>query len=105
MRPASLLLSLFSVTLSGCGQSAPTETTDYPIRGKVTAVDASAKKVTINHEDIPGLMKAMEMPFAVESEAILAGVKPGDRVKGRLAVESGGYVIKSLKPEPPESKK
>lgn len=51
----------------------------YDIKGKVVAVDAEKKTVTIDHEDIPGLMKAMKMEFKVEDEKFLAGLKGGRR--------------------------
>ena len=96
-----LLFATTAALAAGCGQSGTTDSKakakDYPIRGKVTAVDEASKKITVDHEDIPGLMKAMEMKFDVESAAAVAGVKAGDRVQGRLGVEAGKYVIKSLK--------
>jgi len=96
----AFVLASMIVVVSGCGQSTTTEkskTKDYPLRGKVTAVDAPAKSVTIDHEDIPGLMKGMEMKFHVESEAALAGVKAGDHVEGRVTPEASGYMVRGLK--------
>ena len=50
----------------GCGQ--PT----YVATGDVIAVDPAALEVTIRHEDIPGLMGAMTMPFHVRSADVTA---------------------------------
>ena len=36
---------------------------DYEIKGKVVAVDPIKPAVTLDHEDIPGLMKAMKRAF------------------------------------------
>src|SRR5438094_4082686 len=55
----------------GCGQ--PT----YVATGDVVAVDPAALEVTIRHEDIPGLMGAMTMPFHLRSADVLAGIGPG----------------------------
>lgn len=63
-------------------------------KGTVKKLDASAKKVTIAHEDLKNLdMPAMTMVFRVKDEAILAKLKEGaaiefvaDRVDGKLTV-------------------
>jgi protein SCO1/2 len=68
----------------------------YDIKGKVVAVDAEKKTVTIDHEDITGLMKAMKMEFKVEDEKILAGLKAGDAVHGKLKADGGNYVVTGL---------
>jgi len=52
--------------------------------------------VTLHHEDIPGLMKAMEMEFRVEDLALLEGIKAGDQVQGRLKKGEAGYTITHL---------
>ncbi|MGO9432180.1 copper-binding protein [Rhodoblastus sp.] len=48
--------------------------------GKVVNVDAASGFVTIDHEDIPGLMDAMEMQFQAMPAKILEEVKVGDTV-------------------------
>jgi protein SCO1/2 len=68
----------------------------YDVRGKVVAVDAAKPAVTIDHEDIPGLMKAMQMEFGVEDPRLLEGIKVGDQVKGRLKKSESGYVLTQL---------
>jgi protein SCO1/2 len=70
----------------------------YEVHGKVIAVDAEKKKVTLDHEDIPGLMKAMKMDFTVTDAKLLEGIKAGDGVQGKLLVKSeGDYVLTELK--------
>ena len=68
----------------------------YPIKGKVVAVDQSKPAVRIDHEEIPGLMPAMEMDYPVEDARLLESIKAGDRVQGQLRAESGKYVITRL---------
>lgn len=68
----------------------------YDVKAKVIGVAADKKSVTLDHEDIPGLMKAMEMKFKVENPEVLDGVKPGDRVHGKLKVKAGDYIISEL---------
>ena len=52
--------------------------------------------MTIDHQDIPGLMKAMEMEFQVKRPEVLEGVQEGSTVQGQLTVEGGDYVITRL---------
>ncbi len=95
-------LLLLSVSVPGC-RDAPDGSTAkdklYDVRAKVVAVDKEKKTVTLDHEDIPGLMKAMEMKFPVEDAKVLEGIKPGDQVRGRLKVKSGEHVITELQRE------
>ena len=50
--------------------------------GKITKVDESAGKITIDHQKIPNLeMPAMTMVFKAADPAMLKSVKPGDKVK------------------------
>ena len=56
------------LALTGCGQK-PAEksaTKVYDIKGKIVAIRTDKEGVTLDHEDIPGLMKGMKMEFLVE---------------------------------------
>lgn len=89
-----VLLLLLAV---GCQKPAdsPAEK-EYEVKGKVVAVDPDKKSVTLDHEDIPGLMKGMQMKFKVEDPKIAEGIAPGDQVQGRLRVKSGEHTITRL---------
>ena len=51
-------------------------------------------EVVLDHEDVPGLMGAMIMPFPVADPDLLAGLEPGTRVVARYALEdSGGKLV------------
>jgi Cu/Ag efflux protein CusF len=93
-----MMVLLIPLALVGCGGSnqGTTAGKDYPIKGKVIAVDPSKPSVKLDHEEIPGLMKAMEMDYAVADAKLLEGIKAGDLVQGQLRVESGKYVITRL---------
>src|SRR5437870_1481600 len=69
---------------------------EYEVRGKVTALSAAKPAVTLDHEDIPGLMKGMQMEFAVADPKLLEGIKVGDQVQGKLKKSESGYVITRL---------
>jgi protein SCO1/2 len=68
----------------------------YELRGQVLAVDAARNEVTIKHEDIPGFMPAMTMPFTVRDQKLLEGRAPGDLVTATLVVEDAGAYLSSI---------
>jgi Cu(I)/Ag(I) efflux system periplasmic protein CusF len=65
-------------------------------KGKITGLDAGAGFVTIAHEDIPGLMDAMEMQFEAKPASILKGLKVGDKVD--FAIEGKTYKLLEIAP-------
>jgi protein SCO1/2 len=87
------------------------ETTDYPLKGVVRKVDPEGGRVLIRHEEIPGFMSAMTMPFKPADESVLGRLHPGDEVEGVLHVErQDGAVqdhqlreLKVIKPAAPRS--
>jgi protein SCO1/2 len=54
--------------------------------GQVVALVPGAKQVRIAHDEVPGYMEKMTMPFAVRDLAELEGLAPGDLVEVRLHV-------------------
>ncbi len=57
----------------------------FQVKGQVRSLEADGT-VRIAHEDIPGFMPAMEMPFTVKDPALLRGLAPGDAVQFQLVV-------------------
>ena len=69
--------------------------------GIVRAVDPVANRVTLDHGDIPGMMKAMKMDFPVADASLLDGLAPGDEVRFSVREADGRYTviaIEELKP-------
>jgi protein SCO1 len=60
----------------------------YELQGRVVAVDSGAREITIAHEDIPGLMQGMTMPFLVarNEDWIFGKIAPGDHVHATLVI-------------------
>jgi Cu(I)/Ag(I) efflux system protein CusF len=74
--------------------------TDQTIRGVgiVTAVDAAAGTITLDHEAIEALnWPAMTMQFSVETTQTLEGVAVGDRVTFELKGAEEPQTIVSLR--------
>jgi protein SCO1 len=88
------------LALAGCqggpATTSPAADKGYDFKGKVVSVGPGKSVVTVDHEDIPGLMKAMTMEFRVEDAKLLEGLKAGDQVQGRLKKTDSGYLITRL---------
>ncbi len=93
---ACAALPLALVLFAGCSREGDSGGKTYSFKGQVTAVDAGKKTVTVAHEEIPGLMKAMTMTFSVEDAKLLDGLTPGSGVEGMLKVASGKYTVTDL---------
>jgi protein SCO1/2 len=73
----------------------------FQIKGVVTEVRPLEKSVTIKHEEIPGYMAAMTMPFDVRDTNLLTGLEPGDPVSCRLiATDTYAYIARIDKTGP-----
>jgi protein SCO1/2 len=88
-----------AVLMTGCGKKSTEKKTFkvYDIQGNIVAIRPDREAVTLDHEDIPGLMKSMKMQFMVEDSRILEDLQVGDPVQGKLKVESGSQIITELK--------
>ena len=60
----------------------------YELQGRVVAVDSASRELTIAHEDIPGLMAGMTMPFLVarNEDWIFGKIDPGDHIQATLVI-------------------
>lgn len=66
----------------------------YIVEGTVVELRPPSE-VVLDHEDVPGLMGPMIMPFAVADPAMLDGLKPGTRVVARYELgEVGGKLTR-----------
>jgi len=75
------LVFVFGV-LDGCGSSVPKH---YAMRGRVLAKDTG--QLTVSHEDIPGFMPAMTMPYKVKDAAGFERVQAGDSITADLVAD------------------
>jgi protein SCO1 len=60
----------------------------YELQGRVVAVDSGSREITVAHEDIPGLMPGMTMPFQVAhgEDWIFGKIAPGDHIHATLVI-------------------
>lgn len=90
----ALALALFAVArpVRSADEAAPLT------HGVVKGVDAKAGTVTLDHEDIPGVMMAMTMTYGVADPALLKNVALGQAVDFRLRKDGDDYVVAEIKP-------
>jgi len=95
IRVSCVLALLLTAPMLGCGGGGD----DAASRGVVVAVDATKREVTLDHEDIPGLMKAMTMTFQADPE-LLADIEAGQQVDFRVRYAEGKYEVTAISPSP-----
>lgn len=87
MRRIAFLIAAFLV--AGC-RDVDENTRLYELKGQVLVVKPETKEILVRHEDIPGFMPAMTMPYTVKDSAELKDRAAGDLIKATLIVEKGG---------------
>jgi protein SCO1 len=61
--------------------------------GIVESFDQEKATIQIDHEDIKGLMPAMNMPFAVKDRSLLDSINPGDKIDFWVESTPAGLVV------------
>jgi protein SCO1/2 len=110
-RPRSIALLLvcpvWLVATFACRKPPVPASQRYPVKGKVVEVALPEKQLILEHEDIPGYMPAMTMPFPVRDSRLLKDRAPGDLVIGTLVVAETSAWLEALeatgsRPLPPD---
>jgi protein SCO1/2 len=93
MKKAILLFLLTVCFVSACQKTPPQnadasgETKRYNLKGKVVSVDKAKKEAKIQHDDIPGFMDAMTMPFPIRADWVWEDLTPGAEIRAELVVD------------------
>ena len=91
---AIVLATIVLTTMVACRQAPPPKR--YELTGQILAVKPERSEVLVRHDDIPGFMPAMTMPYKVQDSALLTGRKPGDVIKATLVVGEVESYLSSL---------
>jgi len=75
------------------GPAAAVETRTYQAVGVVKGIDPKSPIIEVDHEDIPGLMPAMQMKFHVKDRLLMEGLVNGDRIGFTVENGVGGLKI------------
>ena len=68
----------------------------YEMRGQILAVNRDKMEILVKHEEIPGLMAAMTMPWKVQTANMLDNLGPGDLITSEIIVDNNQGVITKI---------
>lgn len=88
------LLTLLTVA---CGGGASPDRKAYTLQGQVLSVQPDHKQAVIRHEEIPGFMSAMTMPYDVRDPKEYESIVPGDLITAKLIVEPSRAYLEQVK--------
>ena len=69
----------------------------FHAEGLVIQLDPGRHSITISHQDIPGFMPAMEMPFTADPKEKLQDIKPGARVLFDVVVDKKQIRVRNIR--------
>jgi protein SCO1/2 len=85
--PIWLVLGLLmTLPLTACRGTNQTQVRRYHLKGTVVQVDKAQQHLVVNHEEIPGFMGAMTMPYPVIDAQTLEKLSPGDQITADVVV-------------------
>lgn len=64
----------------------PSEPVVYGVTGTIIEIEREKRTIVIRHDEIPGYMVAMKMPFEARDAAVFEGLEPGQDVRFKLHV-------------------
>ena len=79
------------------GPAAAIQPNTYQGVGVVKALDLKAPAIEIDHEEIVGLMPAMQMEFPVTDGALLSGLAVNDRIDFTVVERTGEMKVTAIK--------
>lgn len=82
---------------SPSGPAAAVQPNTYQGVGVVKALNLKAPAIEIDHEEIVGLMPAMQMEFPVTDGALLSGLAVNDRIDFTVVERTGKMKVTAIK--------
>ena len=68
------------------------------VAGQIVRLNPEDDSITVDHEEIPGFMRAMVMDLKVAERRELRGLEPGDAIRFDLVHLEGTYQIVNIRP-------
>lgn len=95
----SILLLCIALSPAACDRSHKPDAAAryYETRGIVRGFSPDRATIEIQHENIPGFMPSMTMPFSARDRAEIGDLKTGDAISFRLAVTEKDFWIDRVK--------
>ena len=94
-----LLAACVALALLACGRSTNSDekAEHYDTRGVVRGFSPDRSTIEIQHENIPGFMPSMTMPFVARDPKQIADLKTGDAISFRMTVTQKDFWIENVK--------
>ena len=80
----------------GAGCRPAPETPTYQLTGQILVVKPETNEVLVKHDDIPGFMPAMTMPYTVKDPAIIRDRLAGDLITATLTVAPDSAFLSAI---------
>ena len=91
-----VLIAGLTIAVISCSCDRATTTRTYQLTGQILLVSPETKQVLVKHDDIPGFMPAMTMPYAVKDAAIIRERAAGDLIAATLHVAPDGAFLSAI---------
>jgi protein SCO1 len=95
MRFQTTVLLVLAIATGACSRTSNQR--EYTLQGQILSVNADHTEANIKHEEIPGFMAAMTMPYKAKDAKEFADLKPGDLINARLVIVSNDAYLESVK--------
>jgi protein SCO1 len=106
----SLAIALTCVSgLTSCNKKSPETNTQatqqqpdasvkrYQLTGRIVALDKPNKSLTVDGDEIPGFMSAMQMPYDVKDPSLMEKLSPGDKISADVVVKGDDSWLENIK--------
>jgi Cu/Ag efflux protein CusF len=82
---------------STSGASAPAAPVGHPLKGVIVEILAAKSALLVEHEEVPGVMRAMTMLLKVDAST-LAAAKTGQTITASLVKKPDGWWLEAVTP-------
>jgi len=88
VRLAIFFLLAAGAVLCGCTPPPdPNRGQRYELKGKIVSFNKAQQQVVVQHEEVPGFMEAMTMPFTLKEDSAFDVMRAGDQIQATLVVD------------------
>jgi protein SCO1/2 len=93
MKIAGLVCFAMLLGATGCRKAGPAanSTTQpantFSMRGRIVSTESATGHITVSHDEIPGYMPAMTMPYKLAQPNIASELHPGDLITAKVLVD------------------
>jgi Cu/Ag efflux protein CusF len=94
------ILALTAILISACAKPTPAaKENQYPMTATIVSRDPAQNSVTLDNKEVPGVMEAMRMDYAVRDAKVNALPPNGTPVSATLHEKDGSYWITGVRPQ------